>query len=428
MLRAFRPTRNTSIRGTVAGFALAVAIAGGVSMGSAAVTSDAAFAQDEQRNSQGFGEAYQPVANMVQPETADFQGAKAAIPTVIAAIENQKDRQVAGNLILNIGTNLSEPALQRQGLEMMLESGLTPAEQVGQFNYYVGSFAYNAQDYAAARAAMNAAVAGGYVDSDSDNRNDPEYIILQSYLAEGNVAAGLDHLNEVATARKAAGQTVPEQWLLVGLQKAYDEELTAQALDVSEMLLAEYPSATNWKNSLQVVNALNEFEPEARVDLYRLMRVTDALSQRQEFVRYIEDLDPRVMSNEVQDVLTAGTAAGVFSSGDPYYVEVKGIADTRAPQDRNGISRIVRDGETGDSLDAMSAGDVLYSLGDFSRAEGMYRVALEKGADANTANTRIGIAQAEQGNYAAALETFGTVDGARTPIARMWAAYAASMM
>ena len=156
MLRAFRTTRNKSIRGTVAGFALAIALAGGVSMGSAAVTSEAAQAQD---NSRGFVEAYQPVAAMVQGETPDAAGARAAIPTMVAAIETPADRNVAGNLILNIGNQLSEPALQRQGLEMMLESGLVAPEQVGQFNWFVGSLAFNAGDYAAARNALQAAVA-----------------------------------------------------------------------------------------------------------------------------------------------------------------------------------------------------------------------------------------------------------------------------
>ena len=84
MLRAFRPARSKSIRGTMAGFAMAIALAGGVAVGSTVFTSEAAYAQ----NSRGFDEAYQPVAEMVQPETANFEGARAAIPTVIAAIEN----------------------------------------------------------------------------------------------------------------------------------------------------------------------------------------------------------------------------------------------------------------------------------------------------------------------------------------------------
>lgn len=421
MLRAFRTTRNKSIRGTVAGFALAIALAGGVSMGSAAVTSEAAQAQE---NSRGFVEAYQPVAAMVQGETPNAAGARAAIPTMVAAIETPADRNVAGNLILNIGNQLSEPALQRQGLEMMLESGLVAPEQVGQFNWFVGSLAFNSGDYAAARTALQAAVAAGY----SDPEADVTALVAESYAREDNYEAAYNTVMEAVAAAEAAGSTPNESWLLSTLQRTYNNDMREQALTTSEALVRHHASQTNWVNTLQVINALYELDPEVRVDMYRLMRATDALTQRQEFVRYIEDLDPRVMSNEVQDVLAMGMTAGVFDSGDPYYTEVKGIVDTRAPQDRSGIEGIVSDGESGDSLDAMSAGDVLYSLDDFARAEGMYRMALEKGADANTANTRIGIAQVEQGNYAAALETFAMVDGSREPVARMWAAYAASMM
>ena len=421
MLRAFRSTRTKSIRGTVAGFAFAIALAGGVSIGATAVTSDAAFAQD---NSRGFVEAYQRVDEMLKGDTPDYQGARAAIPTVLAAVETEKDRQIAGNLILSIGNNLSEGGLQRQGLELMLESGLTPPEQIGQFNWYVGSLAFSAEDYAAARAAFQAAQAAGYSSPDADIVG----LIAQSYAREDNLQAANDTIMQAVAAAEAAGTTPRENWLLLNLQRSYDHDMAEQALVTSEKLLKFFPTQTNWVNTLQVVNALYEFEPEARVDLYRLMRTTDAMTQRPEFVRYIEDLDPRVMSNEVQDVLAAGLTAGVFNASDPYYVDVKGIADTRAPQDRNGLEGLVSDGQSGDSLDAMAAGDVLYSVGDFARAEGMYRLALEKGADASTANTRIGITQAEQGNYSAALETFDSVDGTRAPIARMWAAYAASKM
>lgn len=420
MLRAFRPIRSKSIRGTVAGFAMAIALAGGVAMGSAAITSDVAHAQ----NSRGFAEAFQPVAEMVNAQPANYEGARAAIPSVIAAIENEHDRNVAGNLILNIGNNLSDPALQRQGLEMMLASGLVPPEQVGQFNWFVGSLAFNAEDYSAARAAFNAAIAAGY----NDPQADIVTLIAETYDREDNIQAAYDTVMQAVAEAEAAGTQPRENWLLSTLQRTYDYDMAEQALATSEALVKHYPTKTNWINTLQVVNALYEFDPAVRVDLYRLMRATNALTQRSEYVRYIEDLDPRVMANEVQDVLAAGLSAGVFETDDPYYIEVKGIADTRAPQDRNGIETIVREGETGDAIDAMAAADVLYSLDDFARAEGMYRLALEKGADANTANTRIGITQVEQGNYAAAIETFGKVNGVRAPIARMWAAYAGSLI
>lgn len=428
-------TRHQSARSAVASFALAIALTGGLAVGSIAATSDAAQAQrnrdrdrdsgnEEARNSPGFVAAYQPAQVMTTPETANFEGARAALPGVIAAIETPADRNLAGNLSLVIGQNLQDQALQRQGLELMVQSGLTPPERLGLFNFFIGSLSYNAGDYAAARSAMEAALAAGYVNDDEDARNDPEYVIFLTHVAEENEVQAITYLMQQHAARQAAGQTTPERWLLGALQESYNLDDGARVLTAANALLATYPTDLNWQNSLRMVNQLYELEPQARIDLARLMRHNNALVDRAEYVRYIEDLDPRLMSNEVQTVLALGLANGVFTQTDPYYVEVKGIADSRAPGDRNGADRMIAEARTGDGLDAVGAGDVLYSLGDFVRAEEMYRLALSKGYDANTANTRIGIAQAEQGNYAGAIASFEQVSGARAPVAGMWATYA----
>ncbi len=416
----FRSTRRKTVRSAVASFALAIALAGGAAVGSTAFTSEAAYAQ----NSRGFAEVYQPLAEMVNATPPNFEGARAAIPQMIAAIENPNDRQLAGNLILNIGNNMSDPALQRQGLEMMLESGLVPVEQQGQFHWFVGSLAFQDDDYAAAREQFEITKSMGY----SPEGSDLTVLIGETYMREDNATAAVQYLTGAVAEAEASGTPVPQDWILNALQASYDYDLTDQALNLAEKLIQHHPTQRNWENALRILNQLYELPDDARVDLARLMRLNNAMVDRSEYVRYIEDLDPRVMSNEVQMVLAMGLDNGVFEADDPYYVEVKGIADQRAPQDRNGIDRIVADGQSGDALDALGAGDVLYSLSDFAQAETMYKLALERGYDADTANTRIGITQTEQGNYAAAIETFGLVNGQRAPVARMWVAYAQQQM
>ncbi len=415
MFAAFRSARRKSSQ-----LAMAVALAGGAAFGTAAIA-PAAVAQDYSR---GFVEVYQPAAELTQGEAPNFEGARAQLDAVYAAIQTEDDRHAAGNLTLIVGNQLGDAALQRRGLEMMLESGKAAPEQVPTFNFYVGNLAYNAQDYAAARAAINAAVAAGYVDTDTDPLNDPEYIILQSYFSEDNPEQGVTYLTDLAETRMAAGEVVPERWLLRGLQEAYDFDLGEQALDVSEYLVQMYPSQQNWVNSLQVIGALYEFEPDTRVDLLRLMRITNSLTQRPEYVRYIEDLDPRIMGNEVLAVFEQGLENGIFESSDPYYVEVRGIAQPRAQADRNSIEDYVAEGEAGDAVDAMSTADVLLSVEDYARAETFYALAAERGYDRNAAMTRVGIAQAMQGKHAEAVATLADVSGANAPIARMWAAYA----
>jgi Tfp pilus assembly protein PilF len=161
-----------------------------------------------------------------------------------------------------------------------------------------------------------------------------------------------------------------------------------------------------------------------QLDLLRLMSLTDALSDRNDFVRYIEAADPRIMSNEVAKVLETGIAKGVFNTGDNYYQEVKRVVDARAAADRSDAPKLAAEGRSGNGNAALNAGDVLYSVGNFAQAEEMYQLAVQKGGvDRERALTRLGIAQVQQNKLDAAKATFAQVSGERAPVARMWNAY-----
>ena len=403
-----------SRKSLVSSLALALALAGGVAVSSAAFV-PAAHAQSYSREFRG---AYAPVANLTQGEMPNWAAARDQFETIVAAIKNEDDRNAAGNFALQIGNNLSDKRFQRRGLEMMLQSGKVAPEQVGMFNFFVGNLAYEAGDYAAARTALLAAVAAGYTE------NDPRGLILGSYFEQNQPAEGIAYLQSLA----AGGGAVPENLLLVGLQNAYDANLITESNQLSLLLVQQHPTEENWVRSTQVVNAINALDPQAQLDLFRLMRETNALTQRAEYIRYIENADPRIMSNEVLPVLQLAVDAGELATTDDYYREVKSIADARAPQDRRELEALVREGRAGDARAALSTGDLLWSVADYARAEELYQAALDKGADRDTALTRLGMTQVKQGKFADAVATLGQVGGARAPVAQMWAAYAQSQI
>lgn len=416
MFLSLASARRSSVRGFASRMALALALASGAVVASSAFA-PVAYAQS---NSRGFAAAYQPVAALVTSETPDWAGAAARFETLVAAIQNEDDRNVAGNFALQIGTNTNNPAFQRRGLEMMLQSGKVAPAQIGQFNFFVASLAYQAEDFAAARAAMQAAIAAGWT------QDDPHGLIVESFNNEENYAGALDYIDSAV----AAGAAPVENWYLRVLQETYSSGNVDQSLRVTTMLVKAFPTSENWMKGLQVINELAELDEQAQLDLLRLMRATGAMSQRPEYARYIDFADPRIMSNEVLAVLAEGVAAGHFAAAasDEYYTEIKAIADARAPQDRRDLPTIVRDGETGAALDASVAGDVLYSLGDFARAEAMYQLAIQKGGDRNVALTRVGMMQVMQGKNAEAIATLRSVDGARQPVAHLWATWAEEKM
>ena len=84
-------------------------------------------------------------------------------------------------------------------------------------------------------------------------------------------------------------------------------------------------------------------------------------------------------------------------------------------------------GADGAAIDAMAAGDLYLNFEQAAKAEEMYELALTRsGVDTGRALTRLGIAQVDQGQFAAAQATFAKVQGVRAPIAELWGLYAAA--
>ena len=152
MLRMFPPARET---GWKANRRLALALALSIGFVGATMAEAPAMAQQAKtQNSKGFAEAYQPVADIANAEGGNYAAAKAQLPAVLAAVETPDDRFLAGSVSLLLGNKLSDPTLQRQGLELMLASGKANPAQIGQLHFFVGSLAYNAGDWASARTAL----------------------------------------------------------------------------------------------------------------------------------------------------------------------------------------------------------------------------------------------------------------------------------
>ncbi|MEO6154034.1 MAG: hypothetical protein ABIT09_03465 [Croceibacterium sp.] len=421
MFGKFPPARRAPGRAFILSVAM---LAATVATGSVAQAQDQPRGQKPAKsgNSPGFAKLYAPLAAIVNAPNGDFASAKAQLPVLLAAMQNADDRNLAGNLVLVLGNKSSDRALQRQGLQMMIESGKTDPAKLPQLQYLMGGLAFDAKDYATARTAFEAARTAGFKDENLSP------LLAETYFNSNQKELGLATLKSEIQARNAAGVAVPDGWLRRGLQVAYEGKQVAQANEWSTLLVSTHPTKANWTTALQVVNAVNAFDPQVQLDLLRLMATTNSMSERSDYVRYIEAADPRVMSNEVSRVLQAAVTAGALKTGDAYYGEVKRMVDQRSAGDRTDAPRLVVEAtKSANGNAALNAGDVLYSLSQYAEAERMYQLALTKGGiDKDKALTRLGIAQAQQGKTAAAKAAFAQVGGARAPVAQMWQAYLAS--
>lgn len=399
--------------------ALAIALASGLALGAAPAPAFAKEAAKEAGNSKAFAAAYQPFMAAVNNAAGDPAVAKAMIPGVAAAVQNDADKYTLGTALIAFGSKLKDTALQKQGIELALASGKTPAEQAGLFHFFLGQMNYDAKNYAEARAQYQAAVQAGYT------QNDARPAIAETYFGSGQAAEGLKYLSEIIAQEQAAGRKVPSTWLLRGLQIAYQAKLAPQATEFSTMLVHSEPTAKNWLAALQVERALNPLDPQGQLDLLRLMRATGSLKERRDYAEYVEAADPRRMAGEVLAVLDEGVKAGAFTTSDAIYTENKASATPRLATDRKDAPALAADAKTAaNGVTAQGAGDAFYSLGDYAQAAAMYQLALDKGAkDRDLVLTRLGIAQVQQGQLEQAKAAFQQVSGARTPVAKMWLAY-----
>jgi hypothetical protein len=414
--------RATGRAGFASSLALALAAAGAAMAGTAALTGAAQAqeqAQPEYKPSRGFGRIYQPIAAIANDAAGDFATARAQLPALVAAVENEDDRYLAGNLHYALGLKLSDQALQKQGMELMLASGKAAPAAVAEMNYFLGEWAYDAQDWARARQYLQAARTAGYTEGNVEG------LTAEAYFKEGQVQQGLSYLEGLIGQRKAAGQPAPEAWLRRALAVAFEARDTAQAGKWSALLAAQYPTADNWRRALLVVEQLQPPEPEVYLDLLRLMSVTNSLNDRDRFIRYLNTIDPRIMATEAGRVLAAARSAGVFTEADADYGRIKAIVDQRAPGEAAEAAGYAAEAASAaNGRPAENAGDLYLALENFAKAEEMFQLALTKGGiDRDAVLTRLGIAQTHQGKYAEAKATFSQVSGARVPIAQLWTAY-----
>ncbi|HYD24270.1 MAG TPA: hypothetical protein VEB68_05705 [Croceibacterium sp.] len=415
--------RRQSLRGLGSAVAMAVALAGGSVIGAAA-TGSAAMAQEQPdlTPSREFNKVYQPVADIAYATAGDFAAAKAQLPALLAAAQTADDRYLTGSASYVLGLKLRDRALQLQGMELMLQSGKATRVAAAELSYHLGEAAYDAQQWAKARQLLQAARTGGYTAGNAEG------LTAESYFKEGQFQPGIAYLEGLVQQRAAAGQEVPEVWLRRALQVALDQQMSEEANRLSALLVRHSPTERNWRDAITVIAQVNTLEPKAQLDLLRLMALTDALSDRRAYERYIEAADPRVNASEVSRVLAAGLSAGVFASGDEYYADVKRIVDERMAEERSDASAYAAEARgAANGRAARNAGEVYLALESFGEAEEMFKLALEKGGiDRDEVLTRLGIAQVRQNKLADARATFEQVSGARAAVARMWSAYVSS--
>lgn len=405
-------------------FAVALATSAAVGLTATATPAVAQKKGKEQpaakaKYSKEFVAAYQPMSKVVQ-ENGDVASLSAQIPALVAAASTPDDKLAAGQLIYSIGAKTSTVSLQRQGLDMMLDSGQLGADALPSNTFAAAQLAYNDKDWATARARAEQAVAAGY-------KGDAELLIAETYFAQDQAQAGVQILDKAIARKVSAGEAVPEAWIKRGLSQAYQADLTPESLKYAAMYAQYYPSATSWGDAIAVQRNLSDYEGQELLDLLRLAQRAGALRYERDYADYITAADARRLPGETQRIIEAGIAAGLLKSNDVFVSEARTIASGRVKADLADLPGLERDARASGATaaTATAAGDAFLSYQQPAKAEEFYTLALSRpGVDTPRVLTRLGIAQLDQGKVTEAQATFAKVEGARAAIARLWGVYA----
>ncbi|WP_432770626.1 MAG: tetratricopeptide repeat protein [Sphingopyxis sp.] len=329
---------------------------------------------------------------------------------------SNEDKYLLAFYQLQLGILNKDQALQGQGLDAMLESGLTPGENARAYNYYSGSFAYNAKDYPKAIKRLEAAKAAGSTEANLSA------LLMDSYLQGGQIDQGWAIAKAGIDAARAAGAKPSEELYVRPAQAFQKANRTNEMLDVLTMRVQDYPAPATWRNTLYIMLQQAAGDKELNLDILRLMRATGSMTERPEFLEYAALATEAGYPGEVVAVIKHGEAKGVIPKGDARFGP---ILETQTPRAASDATALAADATKPATLTnpkaARATADALVGNGDYAKAIPLYEAALSAGGAADpVVQYRLGVAQALAGQTDAAVASLAKVQGNRQRLAQLW--------
>ena len=375
-----------------------------------------------------FRKAFAPALDLFS-KNKDAAGAKAAFPSVVAAIKNDDDRYEAGVFAINVGAQLKDMKFQQEGIDLLLASATTPANLKTQYLFQKGAIAFDAKDFAGAEKHMIDAYNAGH------RGNNVEYLISTAQSQLNKNTEAMTWLTKAIDAGRAAGK-VDKTYLIRAANIAAKAKDYKGAAGWYKQLAQTERSADYWHDALVFFDRSLTLDPEETLDLMRLMRATDALRFQQEYAQYLDSLSyigVRYPAEAVA-VLDEGFAKGIISRSNVTFGERYNEAKGRLAEDTRTLPSALTPATAANAKGILTSltGDSFYSHKNYKTAKDLYEAALQKGAvldkdgknQTDRTRFRLAMSKAMLGDYAGAKADFALVTGAnRKAIAEYWVMY-----
>lgn len=369
--------------------------------------------------SKGFAPALKKMTDAAAAkDAATLQAALAEGQTSATAPD---DKYLLGFYQLQLGILNKDQASQSQGLDVMLDSGLTPPENLAVYNFYSGNFAYGAKDYPKAIKRLEAARAAGSTEASMP------VLLMDSYLSSGQVDQGIATAKTAIDASRAAGQRPSDELYVRPIRALQAAKRNDEMLSLMTARLRDYGQPQVWRQTLfsvlqasPAVGTPKEQE-SFTLDVMRLMRAAGAMAERLEYDEYSALASTDGLPGEAVAVIQEGEQKKVFSSTDAKLAARRDDQKARAGNEGSTIVAYSKQASTlSNPKTAGATADALVGYGHYADAIPLYQAAAKGAADKDMWTYRLGVAQALSGDKAAAKATFGQVAGARKRLADLW--------
>ncbi|MCC2601055.1 tetratricopeptide repeat protein [Sphingopyxis yananensis] len=346
----------------------------------------------------------------------DAAALQAALAEAAGAATSADDKYLLGFYRLQQGIIGNDQAVQGQGLDEMLDSGMTPPESLAPYNFFSGQFAYQAKNYAKAVTRFEAAKAAGSTEAVLPA------LLMDSYLSSGNLDKGWEVAQASIAAQRAAGQKPSDELYVRPAQAFQNANRTPELLDVLSMRVEDYPQAAAWRNLLFIMLRDAGGDKALNLDILRLMRQTKSMTERAEYSEYAALGVEAAMPGEVVSVIQQGKAAGVIPAKDSYFDD---ILESQTPRARDDAKAVLLDAAKPATLSnpraALGTADALVAMGEYAKAIPLYQAVATSGNPVG--QYRLGVTQLLAGQTDAGAATLGQVTtGPRARLAKLWVA------
>ena len=301
------------------------------------------------------------------------------------------------------------------GREVLILAGLTPPENVAVYNFYSGNFAYAAKNYAKAIQRLEAAKAAGSTEAALAP------MLMDAYLNGGQIDKGWEIAKAGIDTARAAGAKPSEELYVRPAQAFQKANRTNEMLDVLTMRVQDYPTAATWRNTLYILLQQSGGDKELNLDILRLMRATNSMTQRPEYLEYAALATEAGFPGEVVAVIKQGQNSGAVPKTDSHFGSILESQGPRATTDAAAVAAdAAKPATLANAKVARSVGDALVGNGDATKAIPLYEAALKAAPGDNLTQFRLGVAQALAGQGDAAAASFAKVQGNRQRLAQLW--------